>query len=82
MMNEEIKAQLEEIKYCSIELMKDDLATDYFVTLVKLDAAIKAIEKEVTSIEAECERQKNQASKLRIMWGNDLDRLCDEAGIE
>ena len=82
MKNEEIRAMLEEIKSCALDLVKDDEPRDYFVDLVKLDAAIKAIEKEVASIEAECERQKNQASKLRKLWGSSFYRGVELEDIE
>ena len=86
MKNEGVKDEviieaMKTLKALVMELAYGDGEDDDFDTIVAINAIIEIVESEVSTIESERDRQKNQATILRKRLGDDLDRMCDTLGI-
>ena len=77
-----IANEIVSLKGLVMGLAYGDGEDDDFDAIVAINRTIEAIESEVTKIESERDRQTEQASKLRRMLGDDLNRMCDLAGME
>lgn len=79
--NLDVKAEIDTIKTHVMGLVYGKLEAEEFDAISTIGEALERLESTVAGIEAECERQKEQAKKLRIMCGNQLNDMCDAAGI-
>lgn len=80
--NEVVNSGVETLKSLIMQLAYGDGESDDFDSIVAINETFKVILDEVAEIEAECDRQKNVASKLRKDWGSAFITECDKAGIK
>lgn len=80
--NIDVKGKINTIKALVMGLVYGETEIEEFDTIACIGDTLDDLEDTVARIEAECERQKEQAKKLRIMCGNQLNDMCDAAGIK
>ena len=80
--NEVIKSCVSTLKSLLMDLAYGDTSEEDFETIVAFNETLKILEDEFAAIERDRDRQKEQASKLRKMFGNQFSAECDAAGIE
>ena len=77
-----IKEAIELIKGLTMDIAYSDGGVEDFESIISINKAFEVITTEVEIIEADAERQRKIASKLRKQFGSSFSSECDAAGIE
>lgn len=80
--NDDVKAAIETLKGLTMDLAYGEGGLEDFEIITQMGDAFEELEDIIAGIEDECDRQKEQARKLRIMHGNQFLAECDAAGIK
>ena len=80
---EDITVAIDNVKESVFEMCRGDISDiTRFDYLMKIGNSLGEILDNALVIEYELERQTKMASELRVQFGKELAKACDEAGIE